>query len=269
MARYSRWFTQFTACCLVVLTACGPSGGSGGSQARGSGAAPAPQAAARAGPAASPELQALIDSARQEATLSLVWGEGTVGGTQGTKRLAEGFNASTPYAAGFDRLPVPELWGEQRTMGFITKFAEQLAGRIRCNEIERVASGEFDILALDCGQGQSLTAKANGAPTGFTMAADAPFAQIMYLAVPRNAAHPNAAKLWINYMLSREAQDLLYEMHFADLHWLPGSKSAADIASFTGPSVIPIEFGVGFYLKHDETELDRPRAEIQRILTKQ
>jgi iron(III) transport system substrate-binding protein len=100
------------------------------------------------------------------------------------------------------------------------------------------------------------------------MATDAPFAQIMYLSVPRNAAHPNAAKLWINYMLSREAQDVVYEMHFADLHWLPGSKSAADIASFAGPGVVPIEFGVDFYLKHDESELDRPRAEIQRLLAK-
>jgi hypothetical protein len=63
-------------------------------------------------------------------------------------------------------------------------------------------------------------------------------------------------------------QDLLYEMEFQDLHWLPGSKSAADIVSFAGPNVVPIDFGVDFYLKHDESELSRPRAEIQRILAK-
>jgi ABC-type Fe3+ transport system substrate-binding protein len=385
MVHCSRWLTPLIAACLAILTTCGPSSASSSSPARSSGAAPAPQAAASATSAASPELQALVDGARQEGSLSLVWGEGTVGGTQGTRRLAERFNqhyglnldvrftpgpnmpnmaakvaeeyaagrpassdlylgyggyivtllnadallpvdwagwaanvqdprfvdgggravavqtslhgityntnrvrpdevprslqdllkpqykgriASTPYAAGFDRLPIPEFWGEQRTMEYMTRFAEQLAGLIRCNEIERVASGEFEILALDCGQGQSLTAKANGAPTGFTMATDAPFAQIMYLAVPRNAAHPNAAKLWINYMLSREAQDIVYELHFADLHWLPGSKSATDIASFAGPGVAPVEFGVDFYLKHDESELDRPRAEIQRLLAK-
>lgn len=334
----------------------------------------------------SPELQALIDGARREGSLSLVWGDGTLGGTEATPRLAESFNkryglnidirftpgsampematkiaqehqagrpassdlfvgfggwiaillnsdaltpvdwanwatniqdprlvtaggkavavqssvqgityntnrvrpdevpgslqdllkpqykgriASTPYASGFDRLPVPELWGEQRTLDYIAKLADQAAGLIRCNETERVASGEFELFALDCSQSNPLTARAKGAPIGFVMASDAPFVQILYLAVPRNAAHPNAAKLWVNHVLSRESQDLVYALDSADLHLVQGSNTAADITNrFAGPGVTPMEIGVDFYETHDERELTRVRTEIQRILAK-
>jgi ABC-type Fe3+ transport system substrate-binding protein len=92
--------------------------------------------------------------------------------------------------------------------------------------------------------------------------------QILYMAVPKNSAHPNAAKLWVNYLLSREAQDLLYDFDFNDYHVLPGSKTAADMLAFAGPNVKPVEIGVDFYEKHDEKELNRIRAEIERIFAK-
>jgi iron(III) transport system substrate-binding protein len=114
-----------------------------------------------------------------------------------------------------------------------------------------------------------LTAAAKGAPIGFTLATDAPFVQVLYLAVPRNALHPNAAQLWVDYLLSRESQDLLYELDTSDLHLLPGSKTAADIVRFSGSNVTPLEIGVDFYQKHDESTLNKTRLEIQRILAKQ
>jgi iron(III) transport system substrate-binding protein len=374
-----------TAVCCLLAMACGSRADSGAP------APAAPTSAPHAQPttsdtAPSPQLQELIEGARREGTLSLVWGDGTVGGTEATPRLAQGFNkryglnvdvrftpgpsmptmasrmseeylagrpaasdlfagfggwvatrisadalvpvdwaswadnvqdprviaaggravpvqssvqgityntnrvrpddvphslqdllqpqykgriASTPYASGFDRLPVPELWGEQRTLDFMARFADQLAGLMRCSETERIASGEFEIFALDCTQSNALSVAAKGAPLGFTLATDAPFIQPLYLAVPRNAPHPNAAKLWVDYMLSREAQDLLYELDSADLAPLPGSKTAADIVRFSGANVTPIEIGVDFYEKHDEKSLDKTRQEIQRILAKQ
>src|SRR3712207_9168827 len=51
--------------------------------------------------------------------------------------------ASTPYAAGFDWLAAPEAWGEQRVLDYLAQFKEQVAGLIRCNEMERIANGEF------------------------------------------------------------------------------------------------------------------------------
>ena len=36
--------------------------------------------------------------------------------------------ASTPYAAGFNRLASPEVWGEQRTLEYARALTEQVAG---------------------------------------------------------------------------------------------------------------------------------------------
>src|SRR4051812_38477915 len=47
-------------------------------------------AAGQAAPVHPPALQAVIDAARQEGTLDLVWAEGVVGGREGVSRLAEG-----------------------------------------------------------------------------------------------------------------------------------------------------------------------------------
>ena len=52
----------------------------------------APAAAAPPATAHPPELQAVVDAARQEGVLDLVWGEGIVSGREGTMRLVEGLN---------------------------------------------------------------------------------------------------------------------------------------------------------------------------------
>jgi ABC-type Fe3+ transport system substrate-binding protein len=177
--------------------------------------------------------------------------------------------ASTPYASGFDRLPVPELWGEEKTLAFVTRFADQIGGLIRCNETQRLINGEFDLLALDCSPSNAREAKASGAPIDFAMVADAPLVQLLYMAVPRNAAHPNAAKLWINYMLSREAQDIMYGSRFVDSHLLAGSKTADELARLQAAGANIVEIDLGFYESHDAQELARTLDEIVRLLQKQ
>jgi ABC-type Fe3+ transport system substrate-binding protein len=257
--------------------------------------------ASPSGEAANSGLQRLIDSARREGSLSFVWGEGTLGGTESLRRLTDGFNrtyglnldvkftpgpsmsemsprivqesqanrpastdvligydsqiapaiqagalepvdwlswapnirdpalvapngmavtietatpgitynssrltgdavprslqdllkpqynghlASTPYAANFDRLSTDELWGEPRTWDFLTQYAEQLGGLMRCNEMDRLLSGEFDAFALDCSQSNALATRAKGAPLAFVIPSDAPLLLAIYLAVP-------------------------------------------------------------------------------------
>ena len=53
--------------------------------------------------------------------------------------------------------PLP---GEQRAMEYVTRLSDQLAGLIRCNELERIASGEFDALVFNCSQSNTLSMKA-------------------------------------------------------------------------------------------------------------
>ncbi|HEX3974223.1 MAG TPA: extracellular solute-binding protein, partial [Stellaceae bacterium] len=137
--------------------------------------------------------------------------------------------ATTPYASSFDRLATADLWGTDKTLDFAKKLSPQVGGLIRCNEMDRIASGEFDAFGLTCSQNDALAAAAKGAPVGFTLASDAPIVMPLYEAVPATASHPNAAKLWINYMSSPEAQKLLYQISFADLDSIPGSQTEKSI----------------------------------------
>jgi ABC-type Fe3+ transport system substrate-binding protein len=374
---------------LAVVAACAPAAPA----ARPTGSASAPAAPAAGGTTAapapaqfSPALQALIDGARQEGQLNLIWGDGTMGGTDGVRRITESLNrayglnlnvqftpgpsmanmmtklteetaagrrastdvmvgygvhmaaltqaqglqpgdwqawatnvrnpelvgangaavtfqtsypgityntqrltgdnvprslqdllkpvyrgrvASTPYGANFDLLATDEVWGEQRTTDFLTRFSEQLAGLIRCNETERLASGEFDVLALDCSQSNALEAKAKGMPIDIVIPTDAVFLIPLYMAVPKTAANPNAAKLWINHVLSREVQDLLAESDSADSHFVEGSKTAKQLEALRAQGVRFAVADVDFVLRQDDAEYNRRRAKVQQILLKQ
>jgi iron(III) transport system substrate-binding protein len=134
--------------------------------------------------------------------------------------------ASTPQAIGFGELGSPDMWGEQRLFDYVTRLSPQLVGLMLCSEETRIASGEFAAFALDCSPGSTLLAKSKGQPVDYVIPADGAMRSPAYLIVPRGAAHPNAARLWVNYMLSREAQDRFFELNFTDAYLVPGSKSA-------------------------------------------
>ncbi|HLH26848.1 MAG TPA: ABC transporter substrate-binding protein [Chloroflexota bacterium] len=369
-----------TTLVLATLLACA-------APAAAPGAAPPSAPAGSAAPVTDrpPALQALVDAARQEGEIDLVWGEGSVGGREGTRRLTDGLNreyglnldvrftpgpsfpemaaritqeyqagrratsdvyigadhhisglmannvleavdwsawaphvrdpalvapqgmavtfetwlpgityntvrvtgdavprtlqdllkpeykgrvASTPYASGFDRLASPEVWGKARTLDFATRLADQLAGLIRCNETQRIVSGEFDVFALDCNGSNALKAKAQGAPIEFTPALDVPVANLVYMAVPKNAAHPAAAKLWIDYVLSREGQDILFAEEYMDSHLVPGSRTAQQVEKLQASGATLEIFDVARVQSRDEAELADVLPEVQRILSK-
>jgi iron(III) transport system substrate-binding protein len=134
--------------------------------------------------------------------------------------------ASTPQAIGFGDLGSADIWGEEKVFDYLARFSTQLAGLIQCGDDTRVASGEFAAFAIDCGQGATLRAKAQGQPIDYVVPSDTAKVWPGYLTLPRGAAHPNAARLWINYMLSREAQDQLFELTYADTYFVPGAKTS-------------------------------------------
>jgi iron(III) transport system substrate-binding protein len=367
---------------LLIAVSCGPTAAPVPASAP-----PQPEATAPgAGPAEPDRLQALVEAARQEGELTLVWGDAVLGGTRGVPRLAERFNrhyglnvdvrftigpsfpemaakviqeqqanrrastdtyigsdstvagllragalepvdwaawapnvrnpalvtgngeavtfqtwltgitynasrvtgdavprsmqdllkpelkgriATTPYAANFDRLAAADLWGKERVLEFTRAYAGQVAGLIRCSEHNRLVNGEFDVFALDCNQTGALAAKARGAPLEFALASDVPIVSPVYMGVPKTAAHPAAAKLWINFMLGREAQELIYEADYMDSHLVEGSRTAKDIEQLEGAGVRFTVVGVEWYQAHDEAELNQVREEIQRILRQQ
>ena len=57
---------------------------------------------------------------------------------------------------------------------------------------------------------------------------------------PRTAAHPNAAKLFILYLTSREGQDFVWQTDATDAYPIPGSKIAEVVKTYQ-------DRGVKFY----------------------
>jgi iron(III) transport system substrate-binding protein len=177
----------------------------------------------------------------------------------------KGHIAAQNVGASFDTVASDEVWGEDRTFDYVRKFVAQTSGIIRCNETQRVANGEFDVLALDCSQSNALKAKAGGQPIDFVVPSDAPIIIYLYMGVPKNAAHPNAARLWIDYMLSREAQDVMYRSNFSDMHLLEGSRTVDLIKGLQSAGVKFTSSDLQFLDRQGDRE-DKRQETIRKIL---
>jgi iron(III) transport system substrate-binding protein len=135
--------------------------------------------------------------------------------------------------------------------------------------MQRVASGEFDVLAVDCGGYEAVKSQRRGAPIASAIPSDLAGITYFYMAIPKNAAHPATAKLWINYLLSREAQDILWELEAHDHYRLPGSHQASAIEELQARGTKFVQVDVGYFQRHDPRELERLSEQQQRILRKQ
>ena len=136
--------------------------------------------------------------------------------------------ASTPYAAGFDRLAL--AYGDDKIRPIVQKMAQWAGGLLRCGEYERLASGEFLGLVLDCGQVQPRFLVENGGPVRLVPLDDALATTLTYFAVPKTSAHPNLAKLFAGFVATREGQKII-EKYGATSYLVPGTpayKMAAD-----------------------------------------
>jgi len=115
--------------------------------------------------------------------------------------------ATTPFAAGFDVLLSNEVWGEEKTIAYIEKLAKQTQGLLPCGGADRVASGEFLALALDC-TGSSHIDPAYVGTIGTQVVSDNAQRRPYYLMVPKHARHPNMAILYTVYMATPEGQEV-------------------------------------------------------------
>jgi ABC-type Fe3+ transport system substrate-binding protein len=174
--------------------------------------------------------------------------------------------ASTPYAANFDYLAMDGLWGEQKTVDYIKQLAKQVVGLIRCDEDSRLMSGEFDLFALTCSQSIVYRDKVKGGPVDFVVPSDAPLLIPLYVGVPKNSAHPNASKLWINYLMSPEAQKVLFDYDQEDAQPLPGSQTAQLLQSLQAAGVKLTQVDISVVQAQDTKEYNRRRTELQNIL---
>ena len=133
----------------------------------------------------------------------------------------------------FERLALYDVWGQERTLDYVRRLAGQVGAFIECGDEDRVANGEFDVFVYDCGGARVNQLKAKGTLIGWSLPTDGGLLGYLYMGVPKNAPHPNAAKLWVNYMLGREAQDIMFQYDFADHHLVAGSRTFDEVDKMT------------------------------------
>jgi iron(III) transport system substrate-binding protein len=154
--------------------------------------------------------------------------------------------ASTPYAAGFDVLLAEDVWGKDKTFAYVRKLTTQITGLIRCGQ-------------------DALQWQEKGAPLAQMMPLDAAQQRYYYFAVPKNAQHPNAAKLYTLFMLSEEGQKISYETWKTDLHTFAGSRMGKMVEDFKKLNVKFKEVTTEWYLRHPE--IDASKSELIKIIT--
>ena len=173
--------------------------------------------------------------------------------------------ASTPYAAGYDILLAEDVWGKEKTFNYVRAVSRQITGLIRCGEAERIATGEYLALVMDCTGQDALQWKEKGAPLEQMMPLDAAQQRYYYFAIPKNAQHPNAAKLYSLFMMTEEGQKLSYDTWKTDLHSFPGSKMGKMVDDYAKLGVKFKEVTVAWYSQHPE--IDASKSELIKILT--
>lgn len=139
--------------------------------------------------------------------------------------------ASTPYAANFDILAAKGEWGPEKAIDFAKQLSPQLAGLIRCDAVDRVATGEFLALVMTCTGNEAIAVQQKGGPVDHVQARDLVIKSFFYFGVPRHAANPNTAKLFVTYAMTQEGQDLLWETWQSDLDLFPGTHTAKAVAA--------------------------------------
>jgi ABC-type Fe3+ transport system substrate-binding protein len=124
---------------------------------------------------------------------------------------------------------------------------------MRCNEGERLATGEFVAFAITCSGTDFFDVIRKGAPVVAIPPADFPALGYFYLGVPKNAAHPNAGKLYALYCMTKEGQALVRQTWDTDMDLFPETgthKQVADLEAARGRKFERVD--IAWYEAHPE-----------------
>lgn len=173
---------------------------------------------------------------------------------------------STPFGVGLTQFAAKDLLGYEYMKNYTQRFARQVGGLTACSNVDRVSSGEFTMMAFDCGQDDTLRYQKRGAPLGHAIIKEVAATVQLHMGVPMHAQHPNAAILFINFMSTVEGQALQWDHARHDLHIYPEAhtrKALQKVAEAHG------KFGIGTVereLMLGLEETNRIRVEFQKIL---
>jgi ABC-type Fe3+ transport system substrate-binding protein len=176
--------------------------------------------------------------------------------------------ATSTYQGSFlNYIGFPSVFGHQGMIDYVKKFSHQVNGLMTCSGIDRVVSGEFAIFGLDCGDHEVRLRQRKGLPIASIYPKEGTELNYIAPAVPNNAAHPNAARLFIAFLLTREGQDILWDRVGEDSDLIPGSHMGKFISDLRRAGVKMIEGTQGTGLDLQHPEVGSYAKEIDDIIT--
>jgi len=171
--------------------------------------------------------------------------------------------AIPPYVSWLVELSM--IWSEDKVKNFTKRLVALSGGRLRYSEEERVVSGEFPIAANMGGATEQMWQwQAKGAPLVAVMGSTPVLPSYFQLAVPRNSAHPNLAKLFVGFMASKEAQAILEKNDFRTSHLVDGTM----MSNYLKKNRVQLQQAkdsIDFYLQGEDSGLEF-KAELTKML---
>ena len=172
--------------------------------------------------------------------------------------------AIPPYVAWLAELSL--VWGQEKVKDFARKLVALSGGRLRYGEDERIVSGEFPIMAnIGDAFGAMWTWQAKGAPLVAVPGLTPINTDYFQLGVPKSAAHPNLAKLFVAFMVSKEAQAVLQKYENRSSHLVEGTMMAKYLRENNIAVQEPKE-SISYYLRGDSSEGLQFKEELAKIL---
>ncbi|MBN9085221.1 MAG: hypothetical protein BGP04_11825 [Rhizobiales bacterium 62-17] len=172
--------------------------------------------------------------------------------------------ATTAYAASFDVLAANGVWGRDKTLDYVRKLLPNVSGLMDCAESERIATGEYAGLVMNCLGQFAIQWRDKGAPISRMIPLDAPARRYYYLSVPKNAANMAGAKLFVTYMLSPEGQKALWDLERLDFDELPESHSRDEVNALKAQGAKFTDVTVEWVAANPEVE--KTKEEIIQLL---
>lgn len=133
---------------------------------------------------------------------------------------------TTIYLAGFDVLASEEVWGAKKAADYARRWSQHIGGILNCGSPERIASGEFPALVIDCAGADDKLPRFKDV-LSLHVIGDNAQKRYQYVTIPQNAAHPNAGILYTVFFSTKEGQDFLYRNRGSDLYDYPDSNTRA------------------------------------------
>ena len=150
-----------------------------------------------------------------------------------------------------DSMLMPGFWNLVSAMGARNVELEANTATM----MERIASGK-DLIGYNLIGSYALGRAARDPSLGVVLPRDYTLVMSRVILVAKKAPHPNAAKLWLDYVLSRRGQAILGERSrlFSIRPDVTGEFTAATLATSLGPSSRPIAVGSGLLVFLDRAK---------------